>query len=168
MGDDCGEDFHTVPLNNPSPNSDHYKPEQRTLTIVPVQHFPHWIGGEEPVHGPRPAGTERRPWRREKSILCGQGSLDMLVMKISGAPPRRARPTGIDRQGDEGIGVPELAYNMQGLVFLNRLARAHPPSSNLATSRAEVQPKPNNTAPKVSLNVSIAHQAHRSTDPSNR
>jgi hypothetical protein len=41
---------------------------------------------------PRPAGTERRPWRLEKSILCGQGSLDMLVMKISGAPSKPNNP----------------------------------------------------------------------------
>jgi hypothetical protein len=87
---------------------------------------------------PRPAGTERRPWRLEKSILCGQGSLDLLVMKISGAPSRRARPTGIDRQGDGGIEVPKLVYTCKGSSSSTGSQGTCPPQNlaNLASGSA--------------------------------
>jgi hypothetical protein len=93
---------------------------------------------------PRPPNTERRPWRLEKSIFCGQGSLDTLGMK---SPERlqKARPTGMDRQGDEGIRSQNLSTTCKG----SSSSTGYLPSSNLATSHGEVQPKPNSPAQKV-------------------
>ena len=111
MGDDCGEDFHTIPLKksvDQTPLFGSLQAGAAQLDHRPCPTFPLWIGGEEPVHEASPADTERRPWRLEKSILCGR---DMLGLKIS-PPPK----------GDEGIGIPKLVYHMQGLVSLNRLA----------------------------------------------
>ena len=56
-----------------------------------------------------------------KVDLLRAGIIRHTGHEISGAL-QKARRTGIDRQGDEGIRVPKLVYHMQGLVFLNRLA----------------------------------------------
>jgi hypothetical protein len=80
--------------------------------------------------------------------------------EISGAL-QKARRTGIDRQGDEGIRVPKLVYHMQGLVFLNRV----PPLLKSRHPRPGKAAKTEHPAPKVSPIVSCCSPPRRSTIP---
>jgi hypothetical protein len=95
---------------------------------------------------PRPCRHRAATVAPGKVDLVRQESLDMLDTKIAGMPPRRAGPIARATREDRGpktcLPHARARLSQSARMRLTRAGQGYPPSSNLATSRREAQPKP--------------------------